>query len=83
MIAWVNGHTHRNQMWAHKAAGGDGGFWEINTASHIDFPQQSRLIELVDNQDGSLSIFTTMLDHAGTVGPRSADVDGRTRRSRP
>ncbi|WP_344770693.1 TIGR03767 family metallophosphoesterase [Aeromicrobium panaciterrae] len=68
VIAWVNGHTHRNEVWAHKAATGGTGFWEINTASHIDFPQQSRLIELVDNQDGSLSIFTTMLDHAGTVG---------------
>ena len=69
VIAWVNGHTHRNEVTAHKAATGGTGFWEINTASHIDFPQQSRLIELLDNQDGSLSIFTTMLDHAGTVGP--------------
>ncbi len=68
VVAWVNGHTHRNEVTAHKAANGTGGFWEINTASHIDFPQQSRLIELVDNTDGSLSIFTTMLDHAGTVG---------------
>lgn len=68
VIAWVNGHTHRNQVWAHKTTNGAGGFWEINTASHIDFPQQSRLIELVDNNDGTLSIFTTMLDHAGTVG---------------
>ena len=71
VIAWVNGHTHRNQVWAHKRADGTGGFWEINTASHIDFPQQSRLIELADNKDGSLSIFTTMVDHAGSVGNRS------------
>lgn len=69
VVAWVNGHTHRNEVWVHKAADGASGFWEINTASHIDFPQQSRLIELVNNNDGSLSIFTTMLDHAGTVGP--------------
>lgn len=68
VIAWVNGHTHRNEVWARKAPSGDSGFWEINTASHIDFPQQSRLIELVDNKDGSLSIFTTMLDHAGALG---------------
>ena len=34
-----------------------GGFWEVNTASHIDWPQQSRVIELVDNGDGTLSIF--------------------------
>lgn len=65
VIAWINGHTHKNQIWARKAAGGTGGFWEINTASHVDFPQQSRLIELVDNKDGSLSIFATMVDHVG------------------
>jgi metallophosphoesterase (TIGR03767 family) len=65
VVAWVNGHTHKNQIVAHKPASGAGGFWEINTASHVDFPQQARLIELVDNQDGSLSIFTTMVDHAG------------------
>ena len=65
VIAWVNGHTHKNQIWARKNAAGTGGFWEINTASHVDFPQQSRLIELVDNQDGTLSIFATMLDHSG------------------
>ncbi|MCW2795228.1 TIGR03767 family metallophosphoesterase [Nocardioides sp.] len=66
VIAWVNGHTHTNQVWAHTRPGG-GGFWEINTASHIDWPQQSRLIEIVDNQDGSLSIFATMLDHAAPL----------------
>ena len=65
VIAWVNGHTHRNQIWARKNPTGTGGFWEINTASHVDFPQQSRLIELVNNVDGTLSIFTTMVDHAG------------------
>lgn len=62
VIAWVNGHTHRNQIWAHPAPAG--GFWEINTASHIDFPQQARIIEIADNADGTLSLFTTILDHA-------------------
>ena len=65
VIAWVNGHTHRNQITAHKRADGSGGFWEINTASHIDFPQQARLIEVVDNADDTMSIFTTIVDHAG------------------
>jgi metallophosphoesterase (TIGR03767 family) len=65
VIAWVNGHSHTNQVWAHKRTDGKSGFWEINTASHIDWPQQSRLIEIVDNADGTLSIFTTMVDHAG------------------
>jgi metallophosphoesterase (TIGR03767 family) len=65
VIAWVNGHTHRNQITAHSRGDGSGGFWEINTASHIDFPQQARLIEVVDNADDTMSIFTTIIDHAG------------------
>ncbi|MGH3444903.1 MAG: TIGR03767 family metallophosphoesterase [Nocardioidaceae bacterium] len=66
VVAWVNGHQHRNKVWAHRRPAG-GGFWEINTASHIDWPMQSRLVEIVDNRDGTLSIFATMLDHDGPV----------------
>lgn len=61
-VAWFNGHTHVNNIRPHRREGG-GGFWEINTASHIDWPQQARLIEVMDNADGSLSIFCTMIDH--------------------
>ena len=76
LVAWVNGHTHRNEITAHTRADGSGGFWEINTASHIDYPQQSRLVEVADNADGTLSIFTTILDHAGSGGlPRRPGLD--------
>jgi len=64
VIAWVNGHTHKNQIFEHRRTDGSGGFWEINTASHVDFPQQARVIEIADNDDGTWSIFTTVLDHA-------------------
>lgn len=64
-IAWINGHTHINTINAHSAPTGVGGFWEITTASAIDFPQQQQLIEIVDNRDGTLSLFVTALDHAG------------------
>jgi metallophosphoesterase (TIGR03767 family) len=72
VILWVNGHTHTNHIWAHsphrKAEDRNGrGFWEVNTASHIDWPQQSRLLEITDNKDGTISIFTTMLDHAAPL----------------
>ncbi|ABL82737.1 metallophosphoesterase [Nocardioides sp. JS614] len=74
VIAWVNGHTHSNKIKAHRRVEGVGkdkhvvgGFWEINTASHIDWPQQGRIVEIADNQDGTLSIFTTLLDHAAPV----------------
>ncbi len=72
VIAWVNGHSHRNRITPHAREGG-GGFWEINTASHIDWPQQSRILEVADNRDGTLSIFTTVLDHAAPVGAPGLD----------
>jgi len=69
VVLWVNGHTHINRVTAYKRAGG-GGFWEVNTAAHIDWPQQSRLVEIVDNHDGTLSVFGTILDFAAPpAGP--------------
>ena len=76
VVAMVDGHTHRNDVWAHpREDGTPGGFWEINTAAHIDWPQQSRLVEVVDNRDGTLSLFATMLDHDGPAayGGRTGD----------
>lgn len=76
VVAMVDGHTHQNDIWAHRREDGTpGGFWEINTAAHIDWPQQSRLIEVVDNRDGTLSLFATMLDHDGPAayGGRTGD----------
>jgi metallophosphoesterase (TIGR03767 family) len=66
VIAWVNGHTHQNRVTASKRTGG-GGFWEINTAAHVDWPVQARLIELLDNRDGTLSLFATVVDAAGPL----------------
>lgn len=62
-VVWLNGHTHTNTIRSHPGPSG-GGFWEITTASCIDFPQQQQLVELVDNRDGTMSIFVTALDHA-------------------
>jgi metallophosphoesterase (TIGR03767 family) len=63
VVMMVDGHTHSNRIWPHSviANGVSNGFWEINTASHIDWPVQSRLIEVSENA-GTLSIFTTMVD---------------------
>ena len=71
VVLWVNGHTHRNQVFARTRPGG-GGFWEVNTAAHIDFPCQARLMEVVDNRDGTLSIFATVVDaDVPLLGPSS------------
>ena len=66
VVAWVNGHTHRNSVVAYPRDGG-GGFWEVNTASHVDWPAQARLLELVDNHDGTLSLFGTVIDAAAPL----------------
>ena len=68
VIGWFNGHTHKNQVFSHARGDGTGGFWEVNTASHADYPQQARIIEVANNADGTLSIFATVIDHAA---PRS------------
>ncbi|MZE55705.1 TIGR03767 family metallophosphoesterase, partial [Streptomyces sp. SID5770] len=64
VIALVNGHTHQNRILPHPRPSTwprPGGFWEITTAAHIDWPQQSRLIEISTTPD-TVSLFTTILD---------------------
>jgi metallophosphoesterase (TIGR03767 family) len=74
VIAWVAGHSHQNTVDAYPDPDGPGGFWAIRTAAEADWPMQSRLIEIFDNQDGTLSIFGTVLDlaaPAASVGPET------------
>ncbi|MFJ2112652.1 TIGR03767 family metallophosphoesterase [Streptomyces sp. NPDC087850] len=68
VLAWVNGHSHRNSILPH------GTFWEISTASHIDFPQLARVIEIADNRDGTLSLFTTLIESAAPHGTDFRDL---------
>jgi metallophosphoesterase (TIGR03767 family) len=84
VIAFVNGHEHANRVDAFERAPGtgpaQGGFWEINTASHIDWPQQSRVLDIVDNGDKTISIYGTIVDHAAPPNPGgSAATDSVTR----
>ena len=86
VIAFVNGHEHNNRIepFRRPVGQGTGGFWEINTAAHIDWPQQSRTLELFDNRDGTLSIFGTILDHGAAPnpgGPPPSDGQGQAGRS--
>ena len=84
VVAWVNGHEHKNIVTPRVNPSGGGGFWEIVTASHIDFPIQSRILEIADNRDGTLSIFSTVVDaeaplsYGGRIdSPRSLAALGR------
>jgi metallophosphoesterase (TIGR03767 family) len=62
VVAWVNGHVHANRIAPRRGPDARHSFWEITTASHIDFPQQARVIELARTGRGILSIFTTLIE---------------------
>jgi metallophosphoesterase (TIGR03767 family) len=74
MVLWLNGHTHTNTIRAHPAPQGGGGFWEVTTASCIDYPQQQQVVDICDNRDGTLSIFTITLDHASPAQWSEGDL---------
>jgi hypothetical protein len=63
VLAYVPGHTHENKVTPFKRTNGTV-WWELNTSAVIDNPQQSRLIDIMDNRDGTISIFSAVLDHA-------------------
>jgi hypothetical protein len=67
VIALVAGHSHRNRITPYARTGG--GFWEIVTSSHADWPQQSRTISLVDNGDGTLTITTKVVEQSSPPRP--------------
>jgi uncharacterized repeat protein (TIGR01451 family) len=63
VVAYVAGHTHENRVTPFPRTGG-GVWWGIETSATADWPVQQRLVELMDNRDGTLSIFGTVLDAA-------------------
>ncbi len=65
VVGWINGHSHVNRVVAHPNPSGTGGFFEILTAAHVDWPEHARIVEVVDNRDGTLSMFGTLIEHAG------------------
>ena len=65
VIAWIAGHEHRHHI---KWIGPEEeirGFWQIETASHADWPQQSRTIEIVHDEVGDIYVGLSIVDHAG------------------
>lgn len=76
LILWAAGHRHYNTVTAlpsPDASRPELGFWEVETASLRDFPQQFRIFDIVRNNDNTLSILATNVDPA--VAPGSpADI---------
>jgi uncharacterized repeat protein (TIGR01451 family) len=64
VVSYIAGHTHENNVEPFTRTGGTV-WWGIETAATADWPVQHRLVEVMDNRDGTLSIFGTVLDHAG------------------
>jgi 3',5'-cyclic AMP phosphodiesterase CpdA len=72
VVAVLCGHSHVNAIrWFGTPDDADG-FWEITTASTVDWPPQGRLVELVANGDGTLSIYTTIFDFPAPEGSLAA-----------
>ncbi|SFF50314.1 hypothetical protein SAMN04488120_1066 [Fontimonas thermophila] len=60
-----------------KREGACSGFWQIETASLIDHPQEQRLIEIFDNGDGTGTIRASVLQHRFERAKALAAADDR------
>jgi hypothetical protein len=75
LVLWVAGHRHFNTvtpMPSPDPAHPELGFWEVETASLRDFPQQFRSFDIVRNSDNTISIFATNVDPAVRAGSPAA-----------
>ena len=74
-ILWVAGHRHVNTITAFKSPDANRpelGFWQIETSSLRDYPQQFRTFDIVRNSDDTLSILTIDVDPAVKAGTPAA-----------
>ncbi len=73
VILHLVGHGHYNSIMPRAGASAtQPGYWQVETSSLINYPEQSRIIEVVDNGNGTGAIFTTMVDHNSPDGSMSA-----------
>lgn len=65
LILWVAGHRHLNTVTPFKSSDPshpENSFWEVETKSLREFPQQFRTFDIVRNSDNTISIFVTDVD---------------------
>ncbi|MBA4417377.1 MAG: TIGR03768 family metallophosphoesterase [Syntrophus sp. (in: bacteria)] len=71
-IMWIAGHRHLNTVKAFPGPTPEQGFWQVETSSLRDFPQQFRTFEIYLNSDNTISIITTNVDPAVKEGTPAA-----------
>jgi metallophosphoesterase (TIGR03768 family) len=75
LLMWIAGHRHLNTVKAFMPPPGgtpDQGFWQVETSSLRDLPQQFRTFEIYLNSDYTVSIVTVNVDPAVAEGTPAA-----------
>jgi hypothetical protein len=80
VIAALCGHTHHSRITPRPTSAG--GYWLIETASLIDYPQQARALRVRATADGGVALECWMLDHTlpgdlGTISRQLAYLDAQ------
>ncbi len=71
LILWVSGHRHLSVITPQKSpdpSRPELGFWEVETPSLREFPQQFRSFRITRNSDQTISIFATDVDPIAKEG---------------
>jgi len=82
LILWISGHRHVNVVTPQPYNASDfsdhpeKSFWEVETASLRDFPQQFRTFDIRRNIDDTISIIITNIDPAVAEGSPAAKSRG-------
>ena len=74
LILWISGHRHLNTVSPQPydativGQGPENSFWEVETSSLRDFPQEFRTFDIRRNSDNTISIIITNVDPAVVAG---------------
>jgi len=66
------GHGHKNMVRAVPGGAAEYGYWEVQTCGLVSWPQQGRLVEVVDNRNGTLDLWLTLVDFDTDHAPAGA-----------